>query len=82
MELDDTLIRQILVYVERNSNGKEMLPIPSLPPFTRDQVFYHADICCQAGWIRPCAPTMGPEMELGTLTWEGQQKLRAMREAC
>lgn len=75
MQLKESLIRQLLEYVECHGTGRPMYP-PEIEGYTDEQVEYHIRLCDQAGFVMT---SPNARHAITQLTYEGHRALRRFR---
>ena len=83
MQRNQTLIREILKYVEGHE-GSHMLAAPKLDGYSDEQIHYHIGLCVEAGYLEAqplntlgASYTMYPR--INHMTWHGHEALDSMR---
>lgn len=80
MELDHYLIKEILRYVEQNSDatGKVALNHPEVNGYSDEQVKYHLRMCTDAGFIS--VANMASGVFATDLRYQGHLELERLRD--
>ena len=77
MRRDYQLIRKLLLHIEANSNGIDLVPFMKSQTYTDEQIEYHLALLAEAGIIdaRDASSGSGLHIMPIRLTWEGHEFL-------
>ena len=51
MKLNTDLIRELLIYIEENSDGKNRIHDIQIRGYTEDEIEYHTEVLVEAGYV-------------------------------
>ena len=83
MKRNMAIIRVLLEYLENVCKGDgKLIPVSSCDAYTYEELHYHVGLCLQAGYMTGKTIAFidtNPQYQMIALTWEGQEKLAALR---